>query len=465
MWRTRLWMLVAVTVGLLGCATSPTAVLGDGVPGDDGGAPGNPSGPDAAPMPSPSPTPEAGTVVPPTPGDGGSSSCVSAPANPLDPSTLPECSPTCAGAHCVPSADVPASVTSELATCTGGYCVPDPDIMAGTLLTPTACHSLSNAVGVCLSVCIPQVAMYISLLPQDVCASGERCAPCINPLTMMSSGACEIGSAPMCAGDGGSESGAAPPPPVDAAPPPPVCPHTGPPVINPTSLPACGSGGAHCLSSALVPAAVASQLATCPTGLCVPDVFLESGGQFIPPTCTSLDNAEGRCLNTALPEVAAQVSLLPQGSCQTYERCVPCYSPVDGTVTGACSQGCDPGPTQPPVVFQSCCTPSGASSPQGKCVPTSVIPSAEQSDLDQDECTASSNLCVPTEMVAGNFTPATCTGSGFLVGDYTGVCLSTCLDFGIESIVLDQGSCDDIHECVPCTNPIDGSPTGAPGCS
>ena len=62
------------------------------------------------------------------------------------------------------------------------------------------------------------------------------------------------------------------------------------------------------------------------------------------------------------------------------------------------------------------------------------------------------------------FKPATCTATGFLVGNYTGVCLSKCLSFGIQGIALAQGTCDGIHTCAPCTNPLTGKPTGAPGC-
>lgn len=29
---------------------------------------------------------------------------------------------------------------------------------------------------------------------------------------------------------------------------------------------------------------------------------------------------------------------------------------------------------------------------------------------------------------------------------------------------ISQGSCDDLHDCAPCTNPLTGQPTGAPGC-
>jgi hypothetical protein len=242
-----------------------------------------------------------------------------------------------------------------------------------------------------------------------------------------------------------------------------TCPYTGPPVVDPTTLPACEAGGSHCEAASEVPSALAAQLATCPTGVCVPDIILSSGGEFIPQTCTSLDGAEGRCMNLAFNEVTQEESLLPQDVCQTYERCVPCYSPIDGSSTGACNESCDPGPSKPAVLFQSCCTPSGASAPAGSCVPASVIPASEQADLDEDGCSPQGSLCVPTEMIEPGFAPQPCSGSTIL-GGYTGVCLSTCLDFGSAASELDQGNCDNVHVCVPCTNPESGDPTGAPGC-
>jgi hypothetical protein len=312
---------------------------------------------------------------------------------------------------------------------------------------------------------VPQVAQYKSILTQATCAATEMCAPCTNPLTKMPSGACAFAAPPTtCGADGGSSSGSQPTPPGDGGSAPAVCPYTGPPLIDPSTLPACGTaGGAHCLQSSLVPPAMASQLATCSGGYCVPDVFIASGGNYVPPTCQSLDGAEGRCLNVVIPQVASQVSQLPQSTCQTYERCVPCFSPIDGTKTGACNQSCDPGPKDPIVLFPSCCSENGQD--QGRCVPTSTISATEQKNLGQDSCAADAGLCVPSEMLdIATFMPPTCTGSGLLIGSYTGVCLSNCLSFGIQGIVLDQGSCDSIHTCAPCTNPITGQPSGAPGC-
>jgi hypothetical protein len=372
---------------------------------------------------------------------------------PEDPSKLPSCC-TEGAAHCVSGSQVPPAEAAQLATCSGGYCVPDVFIKDPSHV-PATCTAFNMTPGVCLSVCIPQVHQYESILQQGTCASDERCAPCTNPLNMQSSGACNIGKQPHC-GDGDA---GPPPPPMEAGPP--ACPHTGPPVIDPSKLPLCDpKGGAHCLDKSLVPMAEQSQLAACgSTTLCVPDSFIESGGNFIPPTCASLVGAEGRCLDEMIPQVAAQASQLPQSSCQPFERCVPCYSPLDGTDTGACKLSCDPGPKDPPKLFANCC------SSQARCIPTSEIPMSEQSNLGADTCKDPGTLCVPSEMLKMPFTPEMCSGQN-LFGAYDGVCLSKCLKFSfIQQLGIDHGTCSDPnHDCAPCTNPLTGQPTGAPGC-
>lgn len=394
---------------------------------------------------------------------GGSVSCVTSRPPSINPSSLPSCCSDGA-AHCVPTQYVPSADTQALASCSGGYCVPDPFITDPSYLPPQ-CTAFNNTPGVCLSVCVPQVAQYKTILTQASCAATELCAPCTNPLTNAPSGACEFAPPTSCSADGGTtNTGGGEGEPGDGGAAPAVCPYTGPPLLDPDTLPACGpAGGAHCLQAALVPAAMQSQLATCSGGYCVPDVFIEAGGNYIPPTCSSLDGAEGRCLNLAIPQVEAEESQLTQSTCAVFERCVPCFSPIDGEKTGACSLSCDPGPTKPIVLFPSCCSEKGTD--EGRCVPTEIIPSSEQSNLGQDSCAKDAGLCVPSEMLdLSSFKPPACTATGFLVGAYTGVCLSDCLSFGIEGIALAQGTCDDIHTCAPCTNPLTKQPTGAPGC-
>ncbi len=413
-----------LALALAGCLGQASHSNGLGGPGDDAGANGpvDPGSPVGAPMCGP-------------------------PPHPMDPATLPSCC-TDGAAHCLPSSLVPADAASLLSACAGGYCVPDPFIRAGGIAEPRHCLSLGGADGRCLSVCIPQVAKYMDLLPQDTCGDGERCAPCVSPLDGTTTGACSIG---VCGADGGGPAG-------DAGPAPAACPHVGPPVIDPSTLPACGTAGdAHCVQTALVPAALQPQLAACPTGFCVPDTFIASGGTFIPATCTSLDGAEGRCLSTSIPKVAAQASEMPEDTCAAAEKCMPCYSPLDGSDTGACRLSCDPGPTRPAVLFAACC------SDRAKCVPASAIPQSLQKNLEQSSC-AQNDLCVPTENLQASFTPPACSATGFLVGDYTGVCLSDCLSFGIQGLALARGDCSDHHTCAPCKNPLTGQPTGAPGC-
>ncbi len=393
-----------------------------------------------------------------TGGGTGSDSCEGPLGKPMDPTTLtPCCEANMGAAHCVDGGKVPSMFQQYVETCPGtaGFCVPDKFIATGGVYTPPPCTSLAGNAGVCLSVCIPQVAQYIGILPQDVCDADERCAPCISPLDMTNTHACEI--AGQCIGD-------MPPPPP---PPPPgggACEHSGPPVIDPTTLPSCGAD-AHCLSKTLVPMDFASKLAVCPTdatAYCVPDVAISSGGKFTPATCTSIVGAEGRCLSTVLPDVQAQLALLPQDTCTAAERCVPCYSPMDGSDTGACRVSCDMGPTQPAKTLPSCCDG------RAKCVPNAAVPDAEKSNLGQDSCediTPDAFLCVPNELIDPGYVPPTCSATSFLIGDYTGVCLSTCLDFGIKGIALAKGDCADNTICAPCNDPLTGAPTGAPGCT
>jgi hypothetical protein len=92
------------------------------------------------------------------------------------------------------------------------------------------------------------------------------------------------------------------------------------------------------------------------------------------------------------------------------------------------------------------------------------IPSTEQKNLGTDDCKKDVELCVPSEMLAPAFKPPTCTANNLLAGNYSGVCLSDCLKFGIQGLAISKGTCDDLHKCAPCTNPLTGQPTGAPGC-
>ena len=80
-------------------------------------------------------------------------------------------------------------------------------------------------------------------------------------------------------------------------------------------------------------------------------------------------------------------------------------------------------------------------------------------------CTKAGDLCAPSENLATPFHPPTCSAFSLAYfGQYQGVCLSDCLHFaGLQDLIIKQGTCDGIHQCVPCYKPL-GQPTGAPGC-
>ena len=392
---------------------------------------------------------------------------------PEDPTKYPKCACAAKGgaARCIPKDKVPAAVAGQLDTCTdggAGVCVPDPLVKSGGAAPPT-CKSPFGE-GRCMSVCVPQVAQNADLLGRgegDTCAEDERCAPCLNPLKNNEpTGVCDIGKAapPQCtnASAGGDSK------PAGTAAPTLSCPYTGPAVVDVTKFPAtaeCGDG-MRCVPASLVPAGSAAMLKACSTGLCAPEKSIAAGGQYLPPTCKALAGAEGRCLNKNIPQVDAQKAQLAQDTCDASELCTPCFNPIDGKATGACSTvSCD-APKQPAKAFTACCNSQGSS--RAKCVPTSIVPTTEQSNLDDDNgtCQKGAELCVPNEMLQPNFKGPACTGSTFLTGSYDGVCLSDCLSFSfIQSLGISRGSCTSGFKCAPCTNPLTGQPTGAPGCS
>src|SRR6185295_6433086 len=211
--------------------------------------------------------------------------------------------------------------------------------------TPKACSAFDGSAGVCLSACIPEVAKVASILTQDVCEANERCAPCV--FSGSPTGACDIKGECVGSSTGSSGQGGGAP----ACDDPNTCVYDCPtPAIDPSILPACTTcGDGHCVPNAQIPdASLLSQLGKCDdTSSCVPDVFIETNGKFVAPTCKSVSGVEGRCLSRCLPEVASQAAQLPQDICADTEACVPCYDPLEGTDTGACKISCDTGPAGP----------------------------------------------------------------------------------------------------------------------
>ncbi|HEY8072830.1 MAG TPA: hypothetical protein VIF62_01940, partial [Labilithrix sp.] len=296
-------------------------------------------------------------------GAGPQAQCVDVTLAPTDPSTLPKCACAKGGAaRCVPKAKVPEQVSASLDTCEGGgggFCVPDKLVASGGA-APKTCNSAFGE-GRCMSMCVPQVADNASLLNRgegDICDQDERCVPCLNPLKNNEpTGVCEIGKPiPKCDTPSSGTSTSSSSGGTTAL----ACPYTGPPVVDPTTFPTCpGATGVHCVPGSMIPASAQAMLATCSGGYCAPDKSIAAGGQYLPKTCSAIAGAEGRCLNASLPPIAAQAAMLQKDVCDAGELCAPCFSPLDGKSTGACSSvSCD-APKQAAKTFTGCCTEQG----------------------------------------------------------------------------------------------------------
>jgi hypothetical protein len=366
-------------------------------------------------------------------------SCDPGPTKP--PFTFPKC---CSDAGtCIPSSSLPDAQASTLGTdtCpsgTNGYlCSPNDFIGGDGGYVPPTCDSIGGGEGRCLSTCLPSIGSQASKLPQSSCAAGHVCAPCYDPVTGADTNACRTGADK--------------------------------PQKPPFTFPSCCGDAGMCLPSASVPDAQASTLGanTCPSDmnnyLCAPNEYTaHADGGFVPPTCASIAGGEGRCLSICLPSIGSQASKLPDAGCTPGDLCAPCYDPITGTDTNACHISNDPGPKQPAFTFPSCCTNRGV------CVPTSLVPSSQQSQLGMDSCPNNSNnyLCVAPRAFAvdAGYMPPSCTGLLLGVTPYTGVCLPDCLPSlsGTQGQLLSQGSCTQSGDkCAPCTDPLTGQSTGA----
>ena len=246
---------------------------------------------------------------------------------PRDPAGLPECCAENGPAHCLPAADLDPEAIDQLAACEDGqsYCAPDTWIEGDVELLP--CTSVLGEEGVCLSLCIPVVAENADQLPQDVCAANEKCAPCINPLDGMPTGACELDL--TCEADGGDGGGGD---------------DDGGDDDGGDDDGGDGGGAESCCDSRglCIPAELAGDQAenleqdTCTDEeqLCAPVELIDDS--FVAEPCDSTigglgGNPEGACMFDCL----ANTGLFLQDGCADGFKCVACEVPILGE-TGAC---------------------------------------------------------------------------------------------------------------------------------
>jgi hypothetical protein len=356
-----------------------------------------------------------------------------------DPTTLKECKGTKAKGRCVPGAALGSfKGTFEQATCEGdAECVPDEVVKAGSKVQLKKCTGILGSEGRCFwPLAKAAVENYDLLKPSSKdCPDDMVCAPCINPLDKKPTGVCELGGG----GGGGACSNAAgkQQPASASAPAAATCPQVDP-IIDTKAFPqdVCSS------NMLCVPASATGDLAKllkdCKDGgKCAPTKMVARAGNYVPKTCRSLADAEGRCLNVGIPDVAAQSTLLPRADCDPDELCTPCFDPRTGADTGACHAAPCDAPKEPKKTLAQCC------GGRGQCVPPSLA--ADSASLLAKETCSGDALCAPNELV-GSATPKKCS-AGF--GLVSGICVSKCAIDTLAASFL-QGDCADGDMCAPC---------------
>ena len=179
--------------------------------------------------------------------------------------------------------------------------------------------------------------------------------------------------------------------------------------------------------------------------VCIPSSLTDA--HAIAKTCASVDGAEGRCLPSCLGKVTA-LPELPTRGCGTDEVCTPCYDPLTGSNTGACTLHGD-APTQPVHRFQRCCG-DGRETPAGVCVPPELSRSRSADLFRRNDCNGD-HVCVPTaELVDPNYQYPLC------LSVTLGVCMPSCLFDPLDALLFASLVCDRGDVCVPCSPLIGG---------
>jgi hypothetical protein len=208
-------------------------------------------------------------------------------------------------------------------SCTGGLlCAPKE--LTDPAFVPVGCDSIAGHEGRCLSTCVGTVAKQVDKLPTVGCAANEACAPCYDPITDQSTGACEIN------GDT--------------------------PATHDAPFAKCCDNGQGTKVGVCVPPELAGDQAamlmneqenTCSgTDLCAPTVKAQDASYKFP-SCTVTGgtlavfgcNLQGDCSGACVPScilASSQASQLIRGTCGVGELCAPCKDPTSGDPSGAC---------------------------------------------------------------------------------------------------------------------------------
>jgi hypothetical protein len=232
----------------------------------------------------------------------------------VDPTQYPACT-TCTGGHCVPKDFLENS--DNLDACGSGVCLPDEIIEVKGYFAPKKCTSVLGNEGRCSSVCLPAARALASILPQDVCAADERCAPCFNPNDGEPTGVCGFG--------------------CDAG-----------PTTEPILFSKCCSGLGQCVPTNAIPDAAKGNAPreTCPAdNACIPSKIVEDPtyrfpsckAEFFFPLTGPLPAGPGVCVPACIVDATQFGEFITEGDCSDPgDKCAPCIDPRTNEPSGAC---------------------------------------------------------------------------------------------------------------------------------
>jgi hypothetical protein len=198
--------------------------------------------------------------------------------------------------------------------------------------------------------------------------------------------------------------------------------------------------------------------------LCAPvpkgDAAAAAAGMYA--TCTAKigpTDYEGRCVPQCFLEGDPNASTLTTGSCMTGSLnllCAPCFNPVDGKETGACSQAPNDKPKMPaPTPYATCGARDGGAA-LGTCVPKTIALSSGNpaaASLKQDDCSTADYVCTPT-LKANNVNACFEKCQSGLTGAYAdGACVPIYVATDVSPSALafvKQTTCASGEVCAPC---------------
>ena len=283
---------------------------------------------------------------------------------------------------------------------------------------PMRCTAAGDLEGRCLPSCLPQVASQGDKVQRADCPAQYACLPCFDPLSGAATGACEL------AGDSGPHGPA-------------------------REFPACCGQLGRCVPTDTIAASDRARLGrdSCKTSfesLCVPSAWIE--GQA-PARCRAPGDLEGRCFPSCLPQVAEQGDKLRRADCPAQHACLPCFDPLTGQATGACQLPGDTGPSEPPRVFERCC--SAGNSTLGTCLPNALLPRGQTAPAPPQPLCAPEFSCVPDALVRTPEVGLRACTSGVL-STARGACVPECL-LGDTASLLVRDTCGQAQRCAPCS--------------